>query len=148
MPIPLIADLAALGILGGAVAGDLTKWCSRHPSNKGCVKGKPDILNTSDIPKMKVERQDVGTCNVPQYNFDQCHQELTVTTVMTSLPEAGEAQFDNVPPACMVLATVLTGTCPGGNGPTIYPCGSACLHYSGLTDDELGALSSALSPSQ
>ncbi|KAI1346498.1 hypothetical protein F5Y01DRAFT_319707 [Xylaria sp. FL0043] len=144
MPIAVLGDIAALGILGGATAGSIGSWCSHHPKNSGCV-GKRDILGTGAVPKMRIERQDVGPCNVPQYNFDQCHDQLAGVTVTNSLPAAGEAKFDGVPPACMDLAGVLTGACPGGNGPTIVPCGSACLHYTGLTDDQLGALSKALS---
>ncbi|KAI1277660.1 hypothetical protein F5Y07DRAFT_82179 [Xylaria sp. FL0933] len=147
MPVEFIGDIVTLCMLAGATAGSIAQWCSHHPENEGCVKGKHNFLNTDDIPKMKVERQDVGPCNVPKYNFDQCRDQVATVTVVSSLPAAGEAQFDNVPPACMDLAAVLTGTCPGGNGPSVYPCGSACLHYTGLTDDQLGELSSALSSS-
>ncbi|KAI0976108.1 hypothetical protein F4678DRAFT_482347 [Xylaria arbuscula] len=96
-------------------------------------------------PKTRVERQDVGRCNVPQYNFNHCHDQLASVTVVSSTPAAREARFDSVPPACMDLASVLMGSCPGGNGASIIPCGSACLHYTGLTDPDFGALSNALS---
>ncbi|KAI0902886.1 hypothetical protein F4823DRAFT_569243 [Ustulina deusta] len=90
-------------------------------------------------------RQGVGPCNVPQYNFDLCQNDLRGVTVQTSISAEGEAQFDNVPATCMVLSTVLTGAC-GSDGPTVTPCGSACLAYTSLTVDELNQLSQALSP--
>ncbi|KAI0505761.1 hypothetical protein F5B22DRAFT_639716 [Xylaria bambusicola] len=147
MPIAIFADVAVLGILGGAAGGTIGSWCSAHPKNKGCVGKKRDILGTEAVPKMRIERQDVGPCNVAQFNFDRCHEQLATVTVTSSLPAAGEVKFDGVPPACMDLAGVLTGSCPGGNGPMITVCGSDCLHYTGLTDDQLGALSKALSTS-
>ncbi|KAI0439963.1 hypothetical protein F4803DRAFT_529107 [Xylaria telfairii] len=144
--IPLIGDAIAVGILGGAIAGPVADWCGDHPSNGGCV-GKRDILNTEGVPKMTVERALVGPCNVPQYNFDICHDQLTGVTVRSSIPSGGVAQFDNVPPACMNLATVLTGSCPGSTtGPTIVVCGSACLRYSGLTNAQFATLSKTLRP--
>ena len=53
-------------------------------------------------------------------------------------------KFDNVPPACMNLAVALSGSCTG-EGPRPTPCGSACMQYSGLSDDQFRQLSSYLS---
>ncbi|KAI8949635.1 hypothetical protein F4801DRAFT_396922 [Xylaria longipes] len=142
--IPLIGDAVSIGILGGAIAGPVAGWCNDHPENPGCVDKKRGILNTGGVSKMRIERADVGPCNVPQYNFDQCHDQLATITVTSSIPAAGEAQFDSVPPACLDLASVLTGSCPGGNGPVVTPCGSACIHYTGLSDDQYAALSKTL----
>jgi hypothetical protein len=170
MPIAIFADVAALAILGGATAGSVGSWCKDHPSNAGCAGKKRDILGTDAVPKMRIERQDVGLCNVAQYNFDRCHDQLRTVTVTSSLPAAGgkystswnpassvikmrsddiiaEAKFDGVPPACMDLAGILTGYCTDSDGSMITTCGSACLHYTGLTDDQIGALSKALSTS-
>ncbi|KAL8387173.1 hypothetical protein RB595_010105 [Gaeumannomyces hyphopodioides] len=86
-----------------------------------------------------------GPCGVPQYNFDMCKNDLRTVTVRTTLPARGVARFDNVPPTCMVLSTVLTGGC--GVAPP-YPtvCGSACLQYSGLSEAQLNQLGNALRP--
>lgn len=51
-------------------------------------------------------------------------------------------QFDNVPAYCMNLANVLIGD--GSGGPYAEPCGSACLKYSGLSQDQYGQLAEAL----
>lgn len=53
-----------------------------------------------------------------------------------------EGQFD-IPQACTDLAAVLSGDCTDTKvRPTV--CGSACLHYSGLTDDDYAKISTAL----
>ncbi|KAL8326102.1 hypothetical protein RB597_009084 [Gaeumannomyces tritici] len=55
------------------------------------------------------------------------------------------ARFDNVPPTCMVLSTVLTGGCGVAPPyPTVY--GSACLQYAGLSEGQLNQLGDALRP--
>ncbi|KAI0114119.1 hypothetical protein GGR51DRAFT_556615 [Nemania sp. FL0031] len=143
--IPEIGDAIALGILGGAIGGSVGTYCADNPGVSGCVnKRDADILNTKNVPRMRIERQAaVGPCNVPQYNFDQCHDELAAGYVTSSLPAPGEAQFTGVPAACMDLATVLTGSC-GASGPQVVVCGSDCLNYSGLTDQELATLSNTL----
>ncbi|KAI1265919.1 hypothetical protein F5Y18DRAFT_32003 [Xylariaceae sp. FL1019] len=140
--IPEIADAITLGTLGGAIGGSIGGWCADNPDASGCVQ-KRDILNTKSVPRMRIERQDVGPCNVPQYNFDQCHDQLANSQVTSSLPSAGEAMFVGVPAACMDLATVLTGSC-GADGPQVIVCGSDCLNYSDLSDEDLATLSNTL----
>ncbi|KAK8044994.1 hypothetical protein PG993_005018 [Apiospora rasikravindrae] len=89
-----------------------------------------------NIARIFDPRADVGPCNVPLYNFQQCHDALVGVKVASSIPEAGVAQFDNVPAPCMDLSTVLVGGCTGAD-PRPTPCGSACIKYTGLTDDQL-----------
>ncbi|KAI1125683.1 hypothetical protein F5Y10DRAFT_294463 [Nemania abortiva] len=141
--IPLIGEAIEAVTLGTAISGSVARYCETHPHVHGCVN-KRGILNTGGVPRMQVEGKSVvGLCNVPQYNFDQCHDQISRTHVETSVPGPGKAQFDGVPPACMDLATVLTGSC-GSNGPGLTVCGSACLHYTGLTDEQLATLSNAI----
>ncbi|OTA81201.1 hypothetical protein M434DRAFT_52124, partial [Hypoxylon sp. CO27-5] len=83
---------------------------------------------------------DEGPCGVPMYNFDMCRDSLQGITINSSIPEQGQAQFENVPPTCMVLSTVLTGTCDKSQGSGPIPCGSDCLLYTGLTDEDLDRL--------
>ncbi|KAI8272305.1 hypothetical protein K4K59_011398 [Colletotrichum sp. SAR11_240] len=142
--VPEIADIITLvGLGGGAVGGSVASWCHSHPG-PGCVR-KRDLLGLKDVPKLDVGKRQVGPCNVPSYNFDQCRGQVQSqgVQVISSIPAGGVAQFDNVPPACMNLASVLGGSC---NGVTVRPtpCGSACMQWAGLSDDEMNALSSAL----
>ncbi|GJC89054.1 hypothetical protein ColLi_11892 [Colletotrichum liriopes] len=86
-----------------------------------------------------------GYCGVPQYNFDMCQNDLRYVTIQTSIPARGVARFDNVPPTCMVLSTVLTGGC-GVAPPYPLVCGSACLQYADLSEAQLIQLGDALRP--
>ncbi|KAI2465194.1 hypothetical protein F4781DRAFT_435636 [Annulohypoxylon bovei var. microspora] len=107
------------------------------------------IIDTESVPRVKLAKRndpgvDVGPCGVPQYNFDLCGKSLQTVTIASSFPAQGEAQYDNVPPTCMVLSTVLDGECNQEKGSRPIPCGSACLLYTGVTDEDLGKLNRAL----
>ncbi len=53
------------------------------------------------------------------------------------------ARFDDIPPACMNLASALAGSCTGeGIRPT--PCGSACMEYTGLSSEQMANLARVL----
>ncbi|KFY61369.1 hypothetical protein V496_05058 [Pseudogymnoascus sp. VKM F-4515 (FW-2607)] len=147
MPMVLIAPLFLI-VAGPPIAGAITDFCHKHP-NPFCEdmgKVKRDIIDMSDVPKLNVERAAVGPCNIPMYNFDLCRDQLKSQTiqVVSSIPSPGVGRFDNIPPACMNLASVLGGSCTG-EGPRPTPCGSACMQYSGLTDKQMAQLSRALS---
>ncbi|OBT72900.1 hypothetical protein VF21_07759 [Pseudogymnoascus sp. 05NY08] len=150
---PLIYAVGIVALVGAIimeVEGPVARWCSNHPGPI-CAKrstidiGKRDVIDMSDVPKLNVERQAVGPCNIPKYNFDLCRDQIKSQTVriVSSIPAAGVARFDNIPPACMNLASVLGGSCTGtGARPT--PCGSACMQYTSLTDNQMATLSRAL----
>ncbi|KAK7916876.1 hypothetical protein PG985_010484 [Apiospora marii] len=142
MPIALFTPELIVAVTYGSIGGALAGYCVTHKGQ--CSKRA--ILDTSDAPLMGIfprQAAAVGPCGVPQYNFDLCHAQLQNITVQTSIPADGEGQFDYVPQACMDLAAVLSGDC---TDTTIRPtvCGSACLHYSGLTDDDYANISIAL----
>ncbi|KFY48746.1 hypothetical protein V495_01064 [Pseudogymnoascus sp. VKM F-4514 (FW-929)] len=143
MPVLILIDVFAfVGLTAGAIGGSIGGWCQAHPG-PGCAKRS--TIDLSDVPKVNFERQEVGPCNIPKYNFDLCHDQLQAQTiqVVSSIPSPGVARFDNIPPACMNLASVLGGSCTGeGARPT--PCGSACMQYTGLTDTDMANLSRAL----
>ncbi|KAM7182606.1 hypothetical protein V8F33_014180 [Rhypophila sp. PSN 637] len=141
MPFIALADIAVWIGFGGILAGTLTTWCRDHPGD-GCV-GKRSLVQ--DVLAI---RADVGPCNVPKYNFDICNNQLQDQKkkgikVLANVPSKGVAQFDNIPPACMNLAVVLSGSCTG-TGPRPTPCGSACMKYTGMSDKQLRQLSSYL----
>ncbi|KAI1402528.1 hypothetical protein F4819DRAFT_507463 [Hypoxylon fuscum] len=145
MPI-LPIELVSWAILATSAGGAIGSYCVENPGVNGCVNDKLDIMNTGSIPRMMVtaaKRQDVGPCGVPKYNFDQCYDQSVSAGVASSIPSPGEGRFDNVPPACMDLSAVLVGSCTD-DGPRPEPCGSACLHYTGLTDEDFAKLSNIL----
>ncbi|KAK1751485.1 hypothetical protein QBC47DRAFT_308050 [Echria macrotheca] len=143
MPVAIIADIVQWAIFGGVLAGTISTYCKNHPG-PGCVN-KRDLEAIGSAPKVLFGRQEVGPCNVPKYNFDICRDQLhSQGQVWSSIPSAGVGRFENVPPACMNLAVVLSGTCDG-SGPRPTPCGSACIEYSGLSDDDFRRISSAFS---
>lgn len=88
--------LTMVGLNAGAVGGSVGSWCREHPG-PGCAKrstidmGKRDVIDLSDVPKLNVERQAVGPCNIPKYNFDLCHGQVKSQTVrvVSSIPAAG-----------------------------------------------------------
>jgi hypothetical protein len=43
----------------------------------------------------------------------------------------------------MNLAVVMSGSCTG-DGPRPVPCGSACIQYVGISDEQMGQISSQL----
>ncbi|KAI1135603.1 hypothetical protein F5Y05DRAFT_415944 [Hypoxylon sp. FL0543] len=138
---------AAIGVVPSLV-GDLVDGVSARdlPQIPSHISAR-DIVNAQPIPKLSLfERNnpDVGPCGVPMYNFDMCADSLDGVTILSSIPGLGQAQFDNVPPACMVLSTVLSGACDQSLGPGPTSCGSACLLYTGLTDEDLNNIKQAL----
>ncbi|KAI0154837.1 hypothetical protein GGR57DRAFT_511809 [Xylariaceae sp. FL1272] len=136
MPVAIIPQIANAITSGGATGG----WCANNPDATGCVQ-KRDILNTENIPRMIVERDDGQTCGVPNYNYDLCAKAVKKSKVTKHPLSASEVNFTNVPSACMVLATQLPGC--DGTPPVVSVCGSACLTYTSLTDEQLNKLSEA-----
>ncbi|KAI0117636.1 hypothetical protein F4776DRAFT_274659 [Hypoxylon sp. NC0597] len=142
MPFAFLPEIF-IGVMGASsIGGEVANWCHHHRGYPGCVKRS--VLDIDSVPKMELfPRQATGACGVPKYNFDLCHDQLQGVTVSSSIPKSGQAQFDKVPPACMDLVTVLSGSCTGSS-PRPTPCGSACVVYSGLTDDDYARISKAL----
>lgn len=92
MPILEIIDVVTfIGLTAGAIGGPVASWCAHHKGYSGCAK-KRDVTDTANIANAIIwERADVGPCNVPKYNFDQCHDQITgqAAKVMSSIPSAG-----------------------------------------------------------
>ena len=85
MPILAIAHIFEILVLGAAFAGPIATYGRDHPG-PGCVN-KRDLIT-------QVARADVGPCNVPQYNFDICRDQIkgqvaSGVKVMTSMPSSG-----------------------------------------------------------
>ncbi|OTB01714.1 hypothetical protein M426DRAFT_14174 [Hypoxylon sp. CI-4A] len=88
---------------------------------------------------------EAGFCGIPQFNFDMCRDALKTVTIQKTAPGERDLQFDNIPPTCMVLSTALAGVCdPSSNGASPTPCGSACLLYANLSDEDMDTINNAL----
>ncbi|KAF2207720.1 hypothetical protein CERZMDRAFT_102205 [Cercospora zeae-maydis SCOH1-5] len=153
MPPPVLPQIifgvAALIGIGGQAGGAVAQ-CYNQGNCKRDVTyaGEPhpeNILSRVNMHLPNRRQADVGPCNVPQYNYDLCKNDLQAVTIDTSIPSEGVARFENVPATCMNLATTLSGQC-GGDAPGVQPCGSACLQYTGLTPEQMTTISQALQP--
>ncbi|EFW20108.1 hypothetical protein D8B26_003440 [Coccidioides posadasii str. Silveira] len=145
MPIvaPLIGGIFTLVGLGGEVidtgaAGPPPRHIPRYVNPRA-------TFDTENIPRVKIRRPEVGPCNVPKYNFEICRDQINKQPekIVSSNPSEGVVRFEKVPPGCMNLATVLTSSC--GDAVYPFPCGSDCLQYTGLTDNQMQQIFEALS---
>ncbi|KAI8154497.1 hypothetical protein K4K49_002798 [Colletotrichum sp. SAR 10_70] len=101
-----------------------------------------DLLGLKEVPKLEVEK--FGSCNVPSYVFEPCDrqeesQQRNGVRIVGSFPASGVFRYENVPPACLELFTILGGSC---NVVTVRPtsCGTACIQWAGLSDKEMALL--------
>ncbi|KAK2606030.1 hypothetical protein QQS21_003548 [Conoideocrella luteorostrata] len=100
-----------------------------------------NIFSKRDIdPSFLETRSILGRAppGVPQFEFDRCYEQMNGVSVNADSPAAGEIRFSGVPAACMNLANVLVGD--PVNGPYALPCGSDCLHYTGLNEQQFNEL--------
>jgi hypothetical protein len=134
VPIIAISHAIILAMHGAIFAGAIAGWCHHHPG-PGCASQTD--LDLIKVAAVNMKHDDVGPCGVPQYNYDMCNGQVTSqgVSVYSSIPLPGVAQFDNIPPACMDLTVVLSGSC-SGDGARPIPCGSACKQYQGPSDDQ------------
>ncbi|KAJ6121972.1 hypothetical protein N7512_004437 [Penicillium capsulatum] len=144
------ADGVIASMAGGAIAGGIGKAPSR-------------------FRRMPIQLPD----GIPQYNWDQCKDQLKGahvslkglepkgTQAQKDYPEslnpafhaylltpASGVRVDGVPPACMNLATVIAGQPSQDGGPVPIPMGSDSLQYNDLSDDNLRQLGQNLKANQ
>ncbi|KAK0746810.1 hypothetical protein B0T18DRAFT_438658 [Schizothecium vesticola] len=124
------------------IAGTISRWCQGHPGHGYASQTDLKLIEEAAI---NIKRDNVGPCGVPQCNYDLCNGQATsqAVSVFSSILSLGVPQFANIPSACMVLAVALSGSC-SGDGARPIPCGSACMQYQGLSDDQFRVLSSYL----
>ncbi|KAJ6001303.1 hypothetical protein N7499_002783 [Penicillium canescens] len=79
---------------------------------------------------------------VSQNSWDLCQGQLDGAHVHFS--GTNNLRLDGLPPACMDLATVLTGDPTQEGGPVPTPMGSDAIQYSDLTKDEWIQVAEAL----
>ncbi|KAJ5975803.1 hypothetical protein N7481_009510 [Penicillium waksmanii] len=125
------------GVISGSIAGGLSK------SRRDFTNFPNDLgdLTARDLPP-----------GVSQAAFDQCKSEINAqgpgSPVKVYSTGADSARADNVPAACMDLATVVLGTPSQDGGPVPTPMGSSSLEYTGLSAQDKTDLQSALSGKQ
>ncbi|KAJ5180235.1 hypothetical protein N7492_003445 [Penicillium capsulatum] len=118
------ADGVIASMAGGAIAGGIGKAPSR-------------------FRRMPIQLPD----GIPQYNWDQCKDQLKGAHVSLKGLEP-KVRVDGVPPACMNLATVIAGQPSQDGGPVPIPMGSDSLQYNDLSDDNLRQLGQNLKANQ
>ncbi|KAL9946604.1 hypothetical protein D7B24_007909 [Verticillium nonalfalfae] len=79
---------------------------------------------------------------VPAFEYERCRNDISGVSVTATSPGPGSVQFVGVPASCMNLATVLIGD--PVNGPYPLPCGSDCLVYNNLSQQQFDDLVAAL----
>ncbi|KAM0272219.1 hypothetical protein ACHAQH_008801 [Verticillium albo-atrum] len=87
---------------------------------------------------MPLEARQGRPPGVPQFEYDRCADDLTGLTITVQSPAANSMSISGVPATCMNLATVLVGD--PVEGPYALPCGSDCLIYQDLSQDQYNQL--------
>ncbi|KAJ6784324.1 hypothetical protein PWT90_07244 [Aphanocladium album] len=134
-PIPVIADVIG-GVVGGAIGGGAT-LCARYcPGPK--VRELAAEIAARNLPP-GVSQHAIGECT-GQIN-DQKKQGKSVEI---SSKTKDTVDVNNVPPACMSLATVLTDHPSKEGSPIPIPMGSDSLQYRGISAEDRQNLAHAL----
>ncbi|KNG88680.1 hypothetical protein ANOM_003089 [Aspergillus nomiae NRRL 13137] len=95
---------------------------------------------TENGPKPEKHGNDI-LASFPQPAGDLCNDQLKGVTVEFIPTGPGGFRIDNVPPACMTLATLFL---EGPGSPSPIPLGSASLGFSNISDDGLQRLQAIL----
>ncbi|KAJ5090748.1 hypothetical protein N7532_009432 [Penicillium argentinense] len=118
--------LATLG--GGAIAGGVGQIGRR-------MSRFPFVSKRVDLPP-----------GVSQESYQQCQDQLNGDGVRVEISGStpDTVHVKGLPPACMNLATVITGDPTQEGGPVPTPMGSDSLDYSGVSEDNLRELGKTL----
>ncbi|KAJ5338655.1 hypothetical protein N7452_005383 [Penicillium brevicompactum] len=139
-PAPFVAGLgAALGMEAAAItAADGTLATLGGGAIAGGVGHISRRLSRSPFVSKRVD--------LPPWCLPGCQDQLkgdgVHVTISGSTPDT--VHVEGVPPACMNLATVLTGNPTQEGGPVPTPMGSDSLDYSGVSEDDLRQLGQTL----
>ncbi|KAI9923916.1 hypothetical protein ASPWEDRAFT_170451 [Aspergillus wentii DTO 134E9] len=123
---PAIIATVAGGVLGGGISGGIGVAASKS-SRDMFSRGLP--------------------AGVSQESVDQCTQQINAQKDPVHVYDTGDdsARADNVPAACMNLATVLLKEPAQAGGPVPTTMGSSSLEYHGLSAQDKKDLQQALS---
>ncbi|KAJ5645176.1 hypothetical protein N7507_011187 [Penicillium longicatenatum] len=137
-----------IGILGGVVAGGVSGGVGAAESSKRGIQQAhardflAPYLNNRDVKKIRSL-----PAGVSQESLDLCTKQINEQSqpVHVYSESATSARADNVPAACMDLATVILDNPTQDGGPVPTPMGSASLEYTGLSSQDKTDLQNALS---
>ncbi|KAI1743973.1 hypothetical protein F4680DRAFT_326025 [Xylaria scruposa] len=76
-----------------------------------------------------------------QLAWQICHDQLATATLTFSSPMEGNILVEGMPPACMTLATVITGQFNVGNP---VPMGSSSILFQNLSSEDMQEIQDAL----
>ncbi|KAI0434846.1 hypothetical protein F5Y09DRAFT_354841 [Xylaria sp. FL1042] len=76
-----------------------------------------------------------------QLAWSLCHDQLATASLTFSSPMEGNVLVEGMPPACMTLATVITGQFDVGNP---VPMGSSSILFQNLSSDDIQQIQDAL----
>ncbi|GAP84638.1 hypothetical protein SAMD00023353_1101730 [Rosellinia necatrix] len=76
-----------------------------------------------------------------QLAWSICRDQLTTASLTFSSPMAGNVLVEGMPPACMTLATVITGQFNVGNP---IPMGSSSILFQNLSSEDMQEIQNAL----
>ncbi|KAF2142811.1 uncharacterized protein K452DRAFT_307727 [Aplosporella prunicola CBS 121167] len=151
---------------GKEAAKDAAKGAATDAATDA-IDNKLDDSDDSESSKRRVRRADFLNdlrarslpAGVSQQSFDTCVQQIVdqhskqgisvqvYTTGNSNSTATASVRADNVPAACMNLATVLSGNPTQQGGAIPIPMGSSSLEYLNLSKAEFKELKSALKAS-
>ncbi|OJJ55935.1 hypothetical protein ASPSYDRAFT_33945 [Aspergillus sydowii CBS 593.65] len=108
----------------------------------GKINGKRDVAVSGSIKGSVFRKRDDPFAGLPQPAADTCKEQLNGVTVEFQNTGEGSFRANNIPSACMTLSNVIIGQDPLQPAPT--PLGSDSLEYTGLSEEDLNKLQSAL----
>ncbi|KAI1180455.1 hypothetical protein F4777DRAFT_574217 [Nemania sp. FL0916] len=125
--------LAAIGAAEAASLGAVAAGVSAASAVAGNVISA--VKDRRDEPHL-YQRQEQN-----EQAWKLCHQQLGSSSLHFSSPKKGNVLVEGMPPACMTLATVITGKYDAGNP---VPMGSSSILFQNLSDDDIKEIQDAL----
>ncbi|RYP07318.1 hypothetical protein DL765_009195 [Monosporascus sp. GIB2] len=134
-PAPFGAIPAATAAGIGAASAAVSAAAAVAGTVVTAVNGRSVKINGRSVSRIQ-QRQEHN-----QQAWNDCRSQLGSASLMFSAPETGNVLVQGVPPACMTLATVITGQYNQGNP---IPMGSDSILFQNLSDEDVQEIQAAL----
>ncbi|KAJ6001304.1 hypothetical protein N7522_006531 [Penicillium canescens] len=136
-----------IGVLGGVVAGGVSGGVGAAESSKRDIEQVHARDFLAPYLNNNVKKIRSLPPGVSQESLDQCTQQINDQGTPVNVYSISDtaARADNVPAACMDLATVILSDPAQAGGPVPTPMGSSSLQYNGLSSKDKTDLQNALS---